>query len=1025
MKKSKLLPLLTLLLIAIPLTVWAVTTKRLEIRKRASEPTSVPGEAGDFIADSILGQPDFTETVPNQVVGNRVFHPQGITVDRKTTPNRVYVWDSGNGRILGFSSLGLCEGGAKTGNNCTNNLDCPGSHCKITEDKKADLIFGQPDEFHASCNGDNTQLMPASASTLCSQPYPQAVSLMESPGPNTLAIDSYFNLYVFDKWNHRVLRYNDPFSADKNSGKGDTVADEIWGQEDFVHRGRNRGPDAIDDSGAIPGKNILNGGYTGSGDYAGVGVAIDSEGNLWVADVGNHRVLRFPNLNPGNNPQISKEANLIIGHLHYPQTVRVSPHTGQIYVIDWPKPDGHFRVLIYNPPFKNDMEANEIINGDRFDGYEFNWRRPSGLEIDPKIPDAFWLADGGQDRLLYYQKINGKWKITKLLGQADINRDHCDRNCCGGVRGCDIRNDKHEMCLICGAGGGIGLDSAGNIYVSDLQQQEIKRFSSSGTINAEVVILKSQQPSGHHTGNLISQYGMRDPNPMIYADFKTTRQLLVNDRYRVLFWNNPDQASSINSAGIPANGVLFQENFNSQVGATAISAFDKDSLDRVWMADKDNILVFNGPLTNGQKPNYVIHQPFNLKSGGRISIGNWLPGIAYDENNDALWIVDNLNHRIIRLLHPLEESREVDMILGQPSLDSNGRNRGLDPQLEERCSYMVPNGFSDISSMKLDNSGNLFIVDAGREGRQCSNNRILEYDKEDITPNPNNVFENSQGEIPMPQRVYGMSDFEGYSNRSKHRDENNPNVPLSITFNDKKMYVTADAYWNTYLKRVFVYDQPLLNCNEPCWVKSTSTLTIPGAQLQDPHFDSYGNFAILDHTWNRVLFFLNPLSKPSPSPKPSTTPTPEPKKASFAFKLKFPGVTGGGKETQVGANFVKDGKERVETVRVVSDVNGVFTGEMINIDPGTYDIYLKGWAHLQKKFGGVTLNSGKNMIDWTAFPLLAGDANGDNLINIQDFGVLVRDYLKTESPADFNLDSMVNIQDFRFIVENYLKDGDK
>jgi len=171
-----------------------------------------------------------------------------------------------------------------------------------------------------------------------------------------------------------------------------------------------------------------------------------------------------------------------------------------------------------------------------------------------------------------------------------------------------------------------------------------------------------------------------------------------------------------------------------------------------------------------------------------------------------------------------------------------------------------------------------------------------------------------------------------------------------------------------------------------------------------------------------------PVSTNTPTPTftPTPTPSPEPEKTQLTVKIKFQGISQTGPNQTARLIFKQQGQEkyRFDKVNVTSSQSGIYSGTITDLNPGTYDIYLKGWAHLQKKFGGVTLNSGENIIDWTAFPLLAGDANGDNLINIQDFGVLVRDYLKTESPADFNLDGMVNIQDFLFIAENYLKEGE-
>src|SRR3990172_7722091 len=60
----------------------------------------VRGKIGDWRADVILGQPDFSQITPNEVVGNKLFNPRGAYVDRSVQPNRVYVYDSGNSRVL-------------------------------------------------------------------------------------------------------------------------------------------------------------------------------------------------------------------------------------------------------------------------------------------------------------------------------------------------------------------------------------------------------------------------------------------------------------------------------------------------------------------------------------------------------------------------------------------------------------------------------------------------------------------------------------------------------------------------------------------------------------------------------------------------------------------------------------------------------------------------------------------------------------------------------------------------------------
>ena len=94
------------------------------------------------------------------------------------------------------------------------------------------------------------------------------------------------------------------------------------------------------------------------------------------------------------------------------------------------------------------------------------------------------------------------------------------------------------------------------------------------------------------------------------------------------------------------------------------------------------------------------------------------------------------------------------------------------------------------------------------------------------------------------------------------------------------------------------------------------------------------------------------------------------------------------------------------------------------ISAGTYDIYVKGWAHLQRKFQK-TITAGST-VDLTEKPLLTGNADGNNVVNVQDFNVLKAQYWQTGTlTADFNLDTIVNIQDFRFLGENYFQEDEQ
>lgn len=148
---------------------------------------------------------------------------------------------------------------------------------------------------------------------------------------------------------------------------------------------------------------------------------------------------------------------------------------------------------------------------------------------------------------------------------------------------------------------------------------------------------------------------------------------------------------------------------------------------------------------------------------------------------------------------------------------------------------------------------------------------------------------------------------------------------------------------------------------------------------------------------------------------------------SLSFKVKLQGIDQQRTNETVKVTLKKGGSTIAthETVSISADENGAYSGSVPNISFDTYDVLVKGWSHLTKKFANISLNQLENSFDWSGTKLTAGDATGDDKINIQDFRILVENYLKGSSIADFNLDGQTNIQDFRFIAENYLKTGEQ
>jgi NHL repeat len=174
-----------------------------------------PAIPGDFAADMVLGQADFTHNVPNRVKAGGIYASAGgtrsdfVAIDARSAPNHLYVSDTGNSRVLGWRNATAFVNGAA-----------------------ADLVIGQPNSNSYWANNGGI-----SASSL--------------NNPTGVAVDSLGNLYVGDSGNSRVLEFTNPFAAcaghsrvleffrpiplaggtpGKPGAAGDTTADLVFGQ---------------------------------------------------------------------------------------------------------------------------------------------------------------------------------------------------------------------------------------------------------------------------------------------------------------------------------------------------------------------------------------------------------------------------------------------------------------------------------------------------------------------------------------------------------------------------------------------------------------------------------------------------------------------------------------------------------------------------------------------------------------------------------------------------------------------------
>jgi sugar lactone lactonase YvrE len=768
-----------------PITDWSAeftlaedaTTCGAVLPTPTPEPPADPvrGSAGDLWADVIVGQRDFSEVTPHEVVPFKVFNPGGVTVDRSVFPGRAYVWDSGNSRILGVD-LAKCY--AKSG-------PC-----------SADIVLGQPSASgYSAANGDSgfqhyPQRPPASADSLCGIAE-DTLSILENKSFVSMAAAETGDLYVPDSCNNRVLKYKSPFTSD-------AAADEVWGQADFTGNLCNQGESAPTNSSLC---------FWGSQYGEGSAVELDAQGNLWIADTGNNRILRFAR-NPSDG-SLARTADLVLGQnafttatagtglnqLNSPSAVRFGPENW-LYVAD----TRNDRVLVFKPPFSSGMSAAQQFGA--------NFDDPLGLEMDLK-GQGVWIFDRGNSMIELWD-WNGT-SVLKVLGKDTYRLGH------------DWGSP------VADGGGGIGIDGEGNILAAVyVYVQDVLRFADPipapkpGAVYQPDKKLFSPPGGYNHVGNSELRAG---EGVAIFGN-----QLIAADGNRLMFWN--DIQSLYN--GKPADGILGSSEFS--YFPSCCGRLKTDQAARLWVQNLDGgIDIYPLPLTSQAAAKRALQPGASLPvlGGGSIQIGGTLSGHLPLGQGEFLWITDTNNHRVLRIRNPLTNP-VIDVVLGQKDKDGHECNQGLIP---------APNtGTEQVASADMlcypgalsqDRFGNLYVSDHSLEVQ--GNYRLLVF-KADLFPaNP-------------AAAIFGVNASKIFPYRNTQ-----PALTFEPAFDSQnRMVVGFNSYSGT--RFVGMYEDPLgAETNPSAYLKDFGSMPYAIA------FDRFDNLFVADSNRNRVLVYWNPF----------------------------------------------------------------------------------------------------------------------------------------------------------------------
>ncbi len=726
-----------------------------------------PGSAGDTTADVALGQTDFVHNMANFGGLNVLNAPGGVAIDAS---GHVYVADVGNNRVLGFANVaalangasativigqpdpfsyactttatGLCLGAptctasnknvasvavdasgnlyvADACNNRVLEFNSPFSSNGVVQGEAANLVFGQGGSFTGNvCASD-----------------PNGLCV-----PTGVAVDSTGNVFVADMGNNRVLEYDQPLVADSGctpdaAGRGcsgDTNADLVFGQSDYIDPDGSPGFQGCND-GLYPGDDDGNHPFgLGPDSLCGPsGVAVDSAGNLYVADTINARVLEYNAPFTSGPYPIGPVANLVFGPTNFfavgtcadglcgPTGVAVDS-SGHLYVAD---PAGSVTsppgsdVVEYSPPFivappidvvpsptAGNLPAQDFgllnpygnpngaasppfraafCNGSQIALSASSLCTPAGVAVDP-AGDLF-VADTNNNRVLEYftplssSSVSGSGDNVADLALGQIDLIHNMANF-GGLTALN-------------AAAGVVSDAAGHAYVADINNNRVLGWSSIAAqgagLPADIVI------------------GQSDPWSYLcdvqYATYSARATTLC-----------------FSLQGITGGGVAV------------------DSADNLWVADFNNnrVLEYDQPfasgITWGQPASHVIGQrgafytgycvggPLELDTGDD---GLCAPaGVAVNSAGN-LYVADFANNRVVEYNTPLAQAALgndysiADLVFGQPNLSSKNCADGV---ISTDASGLGPDSLCGPMGVALDSAGNLYVADTG-------DNRVLEY----------------------------------------------------------------------------------------------------------------------------------------------------------------------------------------------------------------------------------------------------------------------------------------------------------
>jgi uncharacterized protein (TIGR03437 family) len=552
---------------------------------------------------------------------------------------------------------------------------------------------------------------------------PNLVEGRELRSPEGLALDTSVSppiLYIADSGNNRVLAWQNAVSF-KNGQKADLVI----GQQDMYHTNA-QGPAGTFQTGlSLP-----------------TGLLVDSNGNLYVADTNNNRILRYAK-----------------PFAQFQQNGSVAPE-----------------LWVGQPSLKtNAPNVNGVVDaqGLNLSGAPFT----INMALDAN--NNLWVTDGGNRRVLRFPATQiaaggGSQTADLVLGQVDFKSTNQPSPSSGN----------RTLANAFAFPTGIAFDSKGNLYVTDSstdvsQVGRVLVFSPPFTIGQSAARIMGV-PATPTTQDNVDRTFMELPAGVFFipsaskmgaVDAFSSRLVLFDTIDK---WPDPATAVSPVASAVYGQPDCHVRNLNS--GTTFVPAPSESTLadplaavyfnNEVYVADTGNNRVVVLPVTTGtqncaqapgtvlgsatrllgqdtfkmQQPNLIEGREFYFLTGTSSGSAVADAGVAVDNNSAVphLYVADTYNNRVLGFkdFRSLTAGSKADLVLGQPDFSSGLCNITNNPNAMTAATLCRPAG------LVVDANGDLYVADTG-------NNRVLRF------PSP---FAH-QGTLEQADLVLGQHQF--------------------------------------------------------------------------------------------------------------------------------------------------------------------------------------------------------------------------------------------------------------------------